>query len=201
MKKPSLVNSPVNDSLLAALEALMSALRSAGVPAVVVGGVAVSLLARPRFTRDIDTLVDLDEARWPALLEALRELKIVPRVDDPTEFARRARVLLMRHEPSQIDVDVIVGGLSFERAAVASGEWRTLGSFAVRLPRIEDLMIMKAFAQRPQDLLDLEALLETHPEANLSVVRQWVREFSVAATMPTMFDELNRLIARVEGRR
>jgi hypothetical protein len=195
------VNSPVTGSLLGALEALMNALQSADVPAVIVGGVAVSLLGRPRFTRDIDTLVDLEETRWPALLEAARPLKIVPRIGDPLEFARRTRVLLMRHEPSQIEIDVIVGGLPFERAAVASGEWRTLGGFAVRLPRVEDLMTMKAIAQRPQDLLDLEALIETHPAADLSVVRKWVREFSLAASMPSLLEELDRVVARVQARR
>jgi hypothetical protein len=146
-------------------------------------------------------LVDLDETRWPTLLEAARRLKILPRIADPLEFARRTRVLLLRHEPSRIEIDVIVGGLPFERAAVASGEWRTLGGFAVRLPRIGDLMIMKAIAQRPQDLLDLEALIETHPEADLSEVRQWVREFSVAATMPSLLEEFDRLVARVQAKR
>jgi len=195
------VNSPVTGSLLGALEALTRALQNANVPAVIVGGVAVSLLGRPRFTRDIDALVDLDETRWPTLLEAARLLAIVPRIDDPLEFVRRTRVLLLRHEPSQIDIDVIVGGLPFERAAVASGAWHALGGFDVRLPRAEDLMIMKAIAQRPQDLLDLAALIETHPEADLSRVRHWVREFSVAATMPSLLEEFDHLIARIESTR
>jgi hypothetical protein len=195
------VNSPVTGSLLGALEALTRALQNANVPAVIVGGVAVSLLGRPRFTRDIDALVDLEETRWPALLEASRLLAIVPRIDDPLEFVRRTRVLLLRHEPSQIDIDVIVGGLPFERAAVASGAWHALGGFDVRLPRAEDLMIMKAIAQRPQDLLDLAALIETHPEADLSRVRHWVREFSVAATMPSLLEEFDHLIARIESTR
>ncbi len=195
------MNSPVTGSLLGALEALTRALQNANVPAVIVGGVAVSLLGRPRFTRDIDALVDLEETRWPALLEASRLLAIVPRIDDPLEFVRRTRVLLLRHEPSQIDIDVIVGGLPFERAAVASGAWHALGGFDVRLPRAEDLMIMKAIAQRPQDLLDLAALIETHPEADLSRVRHWVREFSVAATMPSLLEEFDHLIARIESTR
>jgi hypothetical protein len=195
------VNSPVTGSLLGALEALTRALQNANVPAVIVGGVAVSLLGRPRFTRDIDALVDLEETRWPALLEASRLLAIVPRIDDPLEFVRRTRVLLLRHEPSQIDIDVIVGGLPFERAAVASGAWHALGGFDVRLPRAEDLMIMKAIAQRPQDLLDLAALIETHPEADLSRVRHWVREFSVAATMPSLLEEFDHLIARIQSTR
>jgi hypothetical protein len=57
---------------------------------------------------------------------------------------------------------------------------------------------MKAIAQRPQDLLDLEGLIATHTEANLSRVRQSVAEFSVAATMPSLLEEFDRVVARVQ---
>lgn len=191
----------VADSLLGALEALTTVLQHAGVPCVIVGGIAASLLGRPRFTRDIDALVDVDEARWPAIIEAGRPAGIRPRIDDVLDFARRSRVLLLRHEPSQIEIDVILSGLPFERSVVASGQPRSLRNIVVRLPRVEDLMIMKAVAQRPQDLLDLEGLIEAHPAADLSRVRRWVAEFSVAATMPSLLDELDRAIARVQARR
>lgn len=40
-------------------------------------------------------LVDLDETRWPALLEAALLLAIVPRINDPLEFVRRTRITVM----------------------------------------------------------------------------------------------------------
>lgn len=73
------MNSLLPDSLIAALAALVQALNGAGVPVVVVGGVAASLMGRPRFTRDIDALVDLDEGRWPDIVDAARPLGIEPR--------------------------------------------------------------------------------------------------------------------------
>jgi hypothetical protein len=127
---------------------MTAAFDDAGVSAVVVGGVAVSLLGRPRFTRDIDALVDLDEARWPDLVEAAHRARIVPRIEGALPFARRSRVLLLRHTPSQIDIDVILGGLPFERATVAAAQPRSVGDLTVRLPRVEDLMIMKACPAR-----------------------------------------------------
>jgi hypothetical protein len=42
---------------------------------------------------------------------------IVPRIENPLDFARRSRVLLMRHVDSGIDLDVTFGGLSFEQTA------------------------------------------------------------------------------------
>ena len=177
---------------------MTAAFEDARVPAAVVGGVAVSLLGRPRFTRDIDALVDLDETRWPDLVEAARRAGIVPRIEDALEFASRSRVLLLRHVPSQVDIDVILAGLPFERSAVAAAQLRSVGDLMVRLPRVEDLMIMKAVAQRPQDLLDLAGLIAAHPEADLAMVRQWVAEFSVAATMPSLLEEFDRLAGHLD---
>ncbi len=136
--EPTTVASPVTDSFLGALASMTAAFEAAKVPAAVVGGVAVSLLGRPRFTRDIDALVDLDEAHWPDLIEASRRAGIVPRIEGALEFASRSRVLLLRHVLSQIDIDIILGGLPFERSVVAAAQPRSLGGVLIRLPRVED---------------------------------------------------------------
>jgi hypothetical protein len=74
-----------------------------------------------------------------------------------------------------------------------------VGPFKIRLPRVEDLMIMKASAQRPGDMIDLEALLEAHPEADLEQVRRWVREFATASSMPDLIGAFDKLVADEKG--
>lgn len=74
-----------------------------------------------------------------------------------------------------------------------------LDQIEVRLPRIEDLMIMKAIAHRPRDLLDLEGLLSAHPAADIGRVRRWVREFATAATMPALVDDLEAVIQKTRS--
>ena len=157
-------------------------------------------LAGPRLTQDIDVLVDAPEDRWPDIITAARPFDIEPRVSEPLEFSRRARVLLLRHGASQIDIDVILGVLPFEREAVSMGQSHSVGPFNIRLPRVEDLMIMKAVAQRPRDMIDLEALLEAHPEADLEQVRRWVREFATASSMPDLIVAFDKLVAQVRSR-
>jgi len=56
-------------------------------------------------------------------------------------------------------------------------------------------------AQRPRDLVDLEALLDAHPEADLDRVREWVREFAVVAAMPDLVQGFDRLVAQSWFRR
>jgi len=197
---PLVVSDLLPESLGAAVAAVSAWLRAARVPAIIVGGVAASLLGRPRLTRDVDALVDLPEDDWALALTTAANFDIAPRIGDPLDFARRSRVLLLRHRASQINIDIILGALPFEREAVAAGETRSLGDIEIRLPRVEDLMVMKAIAHRPRDMIDLEALLEAHPNANLERVRGQVREFSVAATLPELLKDLDSLVATVRTR-
>lgn len=122
---------PIAASLLRPLAALGRWLDAVHAQAVVVGGVAVSFLGRPRFTQDIDALAILAEAEWEAALTAAAAHGIEPRIEDPVGFARRARVLRLRHNESGIDIDVILGGLPFEKDAVAQGRTYSVGGISV----------------------------------------------------------------------
>jgi predicted nucleotidyltransferase len=186
----------VDESLQAALAALAKWLDETRIPAVIIGGVAASVLGRPRLTRDIDALAILPEDAWSQAVKAAAQFGIVPRIDDALTFARQSRVLLMRHSASAIDLDITIGGLPFEHSAVERGAVHSVGGVPVRLPRVEDLLVMKAVAHRPKDLDDVAGLLAAHPDADIEEVRRWVREFAVATSMPDMLEGLDRLLAR-----
>jgi predicted nucleotidyltransferase len=185
--------------LLTALRDLVAWLKAGKVPGVVIGGLAASILGRPRLTRDVDVLVLLDEGLWAEFLAGGLRYDFSPRHDNTLAFAQETRVLLMRHRESGIDVDIVFGSLPFEKEAVARAIWVELGDVEVPLPLPEDLIIMKAVAHRPQDLADIEAILAAHPKLNLRRVRRWVREFAAALSMPEILNDLEALLSRRTG--
>lgn len=162
----------------------------------IVGGVAASLHGRPRMTRDVDVLVLVPEAEWSDFLAAGRKHGFQPRRADVIPFAEKSHVLLVRHEPSGIDVDIVLGALPFEQQVVDRMRRVRLGSISVPLATPEDLIIMKAVAGRPRDQVDIESLLDAHPRLDLKRVRRWVREFSVAMAMPEIYDRLNEHLVK-----
>jgi len=184
-----------------ALSALVSLLRAEQVSGILIGGVAASLLGRPRFTRDVDAMVLLGEERWEKFLSAAARFRFVPRRSDALAFAQRARVLLLRHEPSGIEADVVFAGSSFEEEAIARAVWVELENLRLPLPAPEDLVIMKAVANRPRDLADIEALLDCHRNLNIRRIRRWVREFSTALAMPRIIHDLEAILNRRRGKK
>jgi hypothetical protein len=187
-------------TLLAALADLVEWLDATKIPSMVIGGVAASVLGRPRLTQDVDALAILPEGEWANAVSTAARQGILPRIENPLDFARRSRVLLMRHVESGIDIDVTFGGLLFERAAIDNSKIHDIGGLRIRLPRVEDLLIMKAVARRPKDLQDIEGLLAAHPEADVATVRQWVSEFATAMSTSDMLDDFDKLVERSKSR-
>ncbi len=167
---------------------------AAHMPYVVVGGIAASLLGRPRLTQDVDALAIAAEADWARVLSEAAPWRLVARGPDPLAFARRTRVLLLRHEPTGIDLDVIFAGMPFEAEAVTRGTEVDVGGVRMRLPRVEDLLIMKAIAHRPKDLEDIHGLLAANPSVDVSGAVEVVRQFAAAAAMPDLATDFERLV-------
>jgi hypothetical protein len=147
------------ESLRSALNDLVRWWRAAKVRGIVISGVAASILGRPRLTRDIDGLVLVDRANWTEFVAKASQVGFVPRISDAVTIAQESHGLSLRHELSQIDVDITFGVLPFERDAVARKLSKRIGRLTIPLPTPEDLIVMKAVARRPRDLADIEGIV------------------------------------------
>lgn len=172
---------------LAALQRLLARFDDRG---MVIGGVAASLLGRPRLTADVDAVILLSVEDLPLLMDAAAQEGLVPRVADAGDFARRHRVLLLRHQQSGINVDISLGQLPLEIEAVGRSIVCQVGPLAIRLPTPEDLIIFKAVAHRPKDLLDIQAIVESHADLDRKRIERWVREFARLLEMPEVWDDI-----------
>ncbi len=176
--------------LLEPLAAVQRLLTHFGERGMIIGGVAASLLGKPRLTADIDAVILLSVEELPELIAAAEQEGLVPRIPDAEDFARRHRVLLLRHRESGINVDLSLGMLPFEEEAVERSLLYQIGELRLRLPTPEDLIIFKAVAHRPQDLLDIQALIEANPHLDRKRIERWVREFARALDMPELWEDI-----------
>jgi predicted nucleotidyltransferase len=167
----------------------------AKVPHTLIGGIAVSLIAQPRATRDIDVCISVEQKRWPSLIDSGKEYGFVTRIDDAVAFAARSRVFLLVHEPTGIKVDISISGLPFEKEMLSRAVTIAVGDFEVKVPSPEDLVISKAVAHRARDLVDIESIIESHPQLDLGRVRRLVKEFAAVLEMPELFDDLEKILS------
>lgn len=188
---------PDDDALVRALAALSGWLSGAGVPYALIGGVAVSLQAAPRYTQDIDAVIWLDDAGWPDLVASAADFGIGPRIDDVLAFATESRVLLLAHDGG-VPLDVSCGALPFEHELVLGAAVLDVGGTSVRVARPEHLVVLKAVADRPRDRADIETLLRAHPNLDLDAARRLVAEFAEALEQPELLDSFDRLVRNAQ---
>ena len=180
--------------LIAPVQALQNLLSRFHERGVIIGGVAASLLGTPRFTADLDAVFLLSLEDIPKLLSEAALLGIDPRISDVVSFARRNRVLLLRHTASGTNIDLSLGILPFEVEMVERSSKVDIGSIQLRLPTPEDLIIMKAIAHRPKDLEDIRAVAANHPKMDQERIRFWVDQFGEALDLPALWESISPLL-------
>jgi len=180
--------------LLEPLIALQNLIEHYDNQGVIIGGIAASLLGKPRFTADIDAVILLSIEDLPELIDAASEQDIAPRIADAEAFARKYRILLLRHQASGTNIDISLGVLQFETEMVARSQNVQIRSLHLRLPTPEDLIILKAVAHRSQDLTDIQAIAASHPDLDKERVRFWVKQFGEALDLPDLWEKIALLL-------
>ena len=190
---------PALVGLSEALSAVSGWLSAANVGFAIVGGLAASLHGRPRVTKDVDVVVIAEDDQWVPLLKRAAKWRLVPRIDDALEFAKTTRVLLLKHEPTRIEVDVSFGMLPFEVELVSRAESTKIGQLRFPLASAEDIVVMKALALRPRDVADIEGIVESVKSLDLARIRATVAQLSAALETedhPSRLEEILRRTLR-----
>lgn len=168
------------EQLFEAITAINSWFRATKVPFVYVGGIAASIHGKPRLTQDVDALIMMDDTQWESFVASAEKFGIAPRISNAISFAKKSRMLLMRHTPTSTDVDIMVGLMPFEETMIRHAVSIRISNTTLRLPKPEDLIIMKSVAGRPKDLEDIRAILDAHPRMNITKLRKTIAELADA---------------------
>jgi len=176
---------------LKALQNLLDRFEGRG---VIIGGIATGFLGTPRFTVDLDAMFLASLKDIPHILNLAKEEGIEPRTPDIAEFAKKSRVLLLRHKNSGIKIDISLGILPFEEEVVERSARHNAGALTVQLPTPEDFIILKAIAHRPKDLLDIQEVKANHPNLDIARIKHWVQSFADVLEIPELWEQIEAIL-------
>jgi hypothetical protein len=198
---PSHPRQPKKDSKLSSLESalrdLHAVLTKAKVPFAVIGGIAVIAWGFGRATLDIDAAIATPAVNIAAWLPRFASAGFVPRIAAAATFAERNFVLLLRHEPTGIDIDISFAQLEFELEALSNSQLRKFGAIKISVPHPTDLIVYK-IAGRPRDLQDTEELLARNLPIDHAKVERLLREFDALLEVDRL-GEWQRLLRRLHA--
>lgn len=138
---------------------------------LVVGGLSVNLHGVPRVTQDIDLIISMERSNVLKAVSAMHDLGFAPRLPVPPEDLAdvekvkdwvenknlKAFSFYHKNEPFRVVDIVLVHPLNFQDA-YNKRTIKKVKEVDISLVSLEDLITMKEFSARDQDLSDVEML-------------------------------------------
>jgi hypothetical protein len=169
--------------LESSLRAIVDRLRDSQLPFALVGGLAVSVRVEPRFTRDADLVVAAaTDSEAEALVYRLSEsgYGVQSLVEQDTVGRLATARLVLRDEPTGPLLDLLFASSGIEADIAGQAEdLEVLPGLVVPVARTEHLIARTVLSRdddrRPQDLVDLRALLHIASRDEIERARQALR--------------------------
>jgi hypothetical protein len=167
-----------SDAIEAALTDVVAVLSQANVPYALIGGLATGYRSRPRYTKDIDLILDVPQIVLPAILDALGGLGFEFDHGEVIEdFTRHHMAVLWR---DGVRIDWLKPLLPAYRHVLEHARAESGPGGTIRVATAEGLILLKLLAFRLQDQTDIEALVAAN-QAALDI--EWIE-----AEWQTVFD-------------
>ncbi len=123
----------------------------------IVGAYAVAFYSKPRYTKDIDIMVQPAEENALRILKALKEFGFGSLQLKEKDFSQQGQIVQLGYEPVRIDLLTSIQGLDFALIWKRKKQG-VYGKQKVYFMGLSDLKKSKKISNRTQDQLDLEIL-------------------------------------------
>ena len=129
----------------------------------VIGSYALAFHSRPRYTKDIDILIEPTEENSKNILKALNEFGFGPLDLSIDDFKTEEHIIQLGYEPIRIDIITSIKGMDFSEI------WKNkvegpYGKQTIYYIDRNNLIKAKKISNRTQDKADIELLLNDNKE-------------------------------------
>jgi hypothetical protein len=174
------------ENLIQSVASLQERLEQAGIPSIVIGGIAVGVWGEPRLTRDVHTKVLLNRDSAGRLLEVLSR-DYTPLHGDPLQALTRHGILFVQDNLGT-RLDLMLADVGFDLDAIRRAQAIELQpGLVARICTAEDLIIYKLISTRPRDHADAESVVRRQGDRlDDAYVVNWLRQFELALDDSTL---------------
>ena len=130
----------------------------------IVGAYAVAFYAEPRYTKDMDILVEPDKDNAHRIVKSLAEFGFKSLGLEENDFIQKGKIIQLGYEPVRVDLITSIGGCDFNKV------WknRAVGAYGkqkVFFIGFEELIKNKKKSGRKQDSVDISILMSKKKRA------------------------------------
>jgi hypothetical protein len=142
-------------------EEFLALLSKHNVKYCIIGAFALAFHIEPRYTKDIDILIEASAENAEKLLASLHEFGFSSLKLTNSDFSTPGNIIQLGYEPVGIDIITSIQGLDFIDV------WKNrvqglYGDQTVNFIDLDNLIKSKKISDRPQDRADIERLQSKH---------------------------------------
>lgn len=181
--------------IVTVLNELLKVCKNRKIKVVLMGGVAVSVYARPRATYDIDSVISIKKERIDNFLSILKKVGFRYDKKEPVKSIQGLSFITLCYGKYKTYVDLFIAGNEFQENILTRSKRVRFNKMTLNIISPEDLILIKLQAGREQDIEDARNIIsESRKKIDFKYLKKWARALNVRIFLD---DELNSLkIAR-----
>ncbi len=185
-----------NPLFIAALE-LQTFFMQNSWPFCFIGGLAVMRWGEMRVTQDVDLCLQCGFGRENEYIKNLLK-EFNSRISDAEKFAKAHRVLLLK-TTNEINADVTLSGLDYEVEMIQRATlFPYTDTCSLLTCSAEDLIVLKAFADRPRDWMDVETIIQRQQKKlDRKAILERLHPLCIAKEQPDILKKLEQIFLSI----
>lgn len=178
--------------LISAAARLQVSWKSMGFEFCFIGGLAVQHWGEPRQTNDVDATIWTEFGNERPVIQRLME-QLPGRIEHADQFALVNRVLLVQ-EASGVDVDISLAAFPYEQELIRRSREQSFRGVGLVICGPSDLIILKAFANRPRDWQDIRGvIIRSGSQLDWQLIESELQVLAELKEEPEILEQLYKL--------
>lgn len=141
----------------------------------IIGGLAVARWGQPRATQDVDISLLTGFGNEREYVDSIFS-EFAQRIGDARDFALESRVVLARAS-NGVALDIALAAFPYEERVISRATaYRYSPDVSLLTASAEDLVVLKSFAGREQDWVDVDGIVVRCPELDWNYVDENLSE-------------------------
>ena len=169
-------------------------LKSLEIPYIITGGMAVSVWGRPRYTADIDVVVEIIPQNINSLAKNLLAVDkdVYVSKEAMQEALEKKGEFNFVHPQSGLKVDFWVVKDDFEKLKIKRGIYKKIGNKIIHFISPEDLILSKLdwykLSDSTRQLEDIKSVLKIS-KVDLKYIKSWARKQGTIGILETILNK------------
>lgn len=184
-----------SEILIKVIKGVLTVCRRLKIGLVFSGGLAFSVVGRPRTTYDVDGIILVEDVKIEKLLRAFEAAGFKYDKKKPINAVRGLPFITLLQPKFKTYVDLFIAASPFQKEILKRRKIVGLDGLRLPLTSAEDLILLKLLAGRERDMDDVrEVILENRGKLDLAYLRKWAKTLGVEVFLE---DEMESLGSKI----